>query len=94
MDPGRQLNLRAGRRKMPEFPQVAAFGLDNCCATWQWPSHTKAGSFEGKEAAMDRAASSERGLPCEATDVRPVAAAPTGKDALGQFTPFRVSTGR
>jgi len=54
---------------------------------------------------MDRTASAERGLLREAADASAIergapalprrpAAVPAGKDARGQFTPFRVYTGR
>jgi hypothetical protein len=51
-------------------------------------------TFEGKERAMTSAASSEGGLLSEATAAHSAAAGPMGKDALGKFALFRVSTGR
>ena len=83
-----------GKREKSEFPKVAHSGLDNCCEWWQRHSRMSARSLEGKELAMNSAASSELGFLSEATDARHVVAAPTGKDALGQFVPFWVSTRR
>jgi hypothetical protein len=83
-----------GKREKSEFPKVAHSGLDNCCEWRQGHSQMSARSLEGKELAMNSAASSERGFLSEATDTHAVAAAPTGKDAPGQFVPFWVSTRR
>jgi len=83
-----------GKREKSEFPKVAHPSLDNCCEWWQRHSRMSAQSLEGKELAMNSAASSEPGFLSEATDARHPVATPMGKDALGQFASFWVSSRR